>query len=329
MSNRLMHLPTLLMPFGTPNPRRKSRVLGLIWLFFALVWGAGCAPEPVTTDLLLPVEFSNVPDNMVLTYFHTDKLEVRVKADPRYLKALAHGDVHYPADIYTDLAFDPAGDASEIEAGHYVLPVDKQRIPLDPAIEILGITPSYFSIRLENKISRRFKIHVPYEGEPAQGHISLAPSPDPTHVTLTGAAPLINGIGMLKTKPILLKNASETFKKETPLDLENSSLFSPSQPIILVTVPIQQEWVEKDISDIPIEIRNGGKGVQLEPSRISIKIRGPYDTMGKKDIIDQIHAFVDLKDLKPGIYARHAYINVPVGLMMTGAHPRVFTVKID
>ncbi|MCG8566004.1 MAG: CdaR family protein, partial [Desulfobacterales bacterium] len=277
----------------------------------------------MVTDLLLPVEFSNIPDNMVLTYFHTDKLEVRVKADPRRLEELSHGDVHYPADIYTDLAFDPAGDTSEIEAGHYVLPVDKQRIPLDPAIEILGITPSYFSIRLENKVSKEFKVHVPYDGAPAQGHISLAPTPEPSHVTLMGAASLINGIEVLKTKPILLKDAAETFKKEVPLDLENPSLFSPSPSIILVTVPIQEEWVEKDILDIPIEIRNGGKKVQLEPPRISIKIRGPYDTMGKKEIMDQIHAFVDLENLKPGIYARHAYINVPVGLMMTGAHPRV------
>ena len=45
--------------------------------------------------------------------------------------------------------------------------------------------------------------------------------------------------------------------------------------------------------------------------------------------MDQIYSFIDMKDLTPGVYARHAYINIPVDLIMTNADPQVFTVKIE
>jgi hypothetical protein len=45
--------------------------------------------------------------------------------------------------------------------------------------------------------------------------------------------------------------------------------------------------------------------------------------------LNQIYAFIDLGDLKSGVYARHAYVNIPVDLIMTEAVPQVFTVKIE
>ncbi len=42
-----------------------------------------------------------------------------------------------------------------------MLPVDKRRIPIDPAISILEISPSYLGVRLENEISRESKLKCP------------------------------------------------------------------------------------------------------------------------------------------------------------------------
>ncbi len=163
---------------------------------FALLY-SGCTVEPTETDLLLPVDFSNVPDDMVLTKFHTDKIEIRIKGDPRKIEALNKETILYPADLYTDLEFDPAGDSDSIEPGHYLLPVDRTRIPLDPSITVLEISPSYLSVRLERKITKTFKVTVPYTGEPSKGHRALNPACDPPTVALTGAESLINKIDQL------------------------------------------------------------------------------------------------------------------------------------
>ncbi len=299
----------------------------LLFLFSCTIFS--CTIEPVETDLLLPVDFSNIPQDMVLTYHHTDKIEIRVQANPSLIEMINKKTILYPADLYTDLAFDPAGDSNSIGPGSYVLPVDKTRIPMDPAIKILDINPSYLSVRLEKKITKTFKITVPYVGKPAKGHLALEPACEPGSVELTGAESLINSITQLKTKPIDITGAGENFKKKIPLDLENPLLYSSSTTMFLVTVPIQQQMVTKTIVDLPIQIWNSSSNIKIEPPVITIEIKGPFDKLGNKAIVDDIYAFMDLKDLKTGVYARHAYINIPVDLIMTGADPQVFTVKIE
>jgi len=300
-----------------------------LFLCFFLVCFSGCATEPVETDLLLPVDFSNVPENLALTNFHTDKIEIRIQANPQLIELINKENTRYQADLYTNLEFDPAGDSDSIEPGRYLIPVEKNRIPMNPAIKILSINPSYLSVQLEKKISKTFKVTVPYTGKPAKGHIALEAATNPSSIELTGASSLIYSIKELKTKPIDLANTSEDFKKKIPLDLDNPSTISSSDQIIIVTVPIQQQQILKTVENIPIQIWNSTTKVNIEPSEITIQIKGPFETLSNKKIIDQIYSFIDMKGLMPGVYARHAYINIPVGLMMTNASPQVFTIEIE
>ncbi|MBU1341352.1 MAG: YbbR-like domain-containing protein [Proteobacteria bacterium] len=311
---------------------RKLKVYSkplILFIFLIGFWFSGCTSEPVETELLLFVDFSNVPENMVLTNFHTDKIEIKIQADPKLIDRIKKENTRYPVDLYTDLEFDPAGDSDSIEPGAYLIPVEQKRIPMDPAIKILSINPSYLSVQLEKKIKKTFQITVPYIGTPAKGYIALEAATEPASMELVGAAPLIESIHELKTKPIDLTNANENFKKKIPLDLDNPSIISSLDPIIIVTVPVQQLLVSKTIENIPIQVWNSSSRVSIEPSQITIQVKGPFETLSNKEITDQIYSFIDLKGLGPGVYARHAYINIPVALMMTDAVPQVFTVKIE
>jgi YbbR domain-containing protein len=200
---------------------------------------------------------------------------------------------------------------------------------VDPGITILEITPSFLSVHLEKIITRTFKISVPYTGTPAQGYIVLEPSAEPASVTLSGARSQIEAIQVLKTKPVDLTGAQETFKKEVPLDLENPRQYSTSDPIIVATVQIQEEQVEKTVENLPVQIRNCPFTAVIEPPAVTIVVKGPFAAMGNKNILGGIFAFIDLEGLSPGVYARNALINIPVGLVMTQADPRVFTVTIE
>ncbi len=98
----------------------------LVFLFLFLFCFSGCSPEHVETDLLLPVDFSNVPENMVLTAFHTDKIEIKIQAAPKLMVLINKENIRYPVDLYTDLEFDPAGASDSIEPGAYLIPVEKK-----------------------------------------------------------------------------------------------------------------------------------------------------------------------------------------------------------
>lgn len=303
------------------------------WLFvyfFLMAFSfTGCAADVVETDLLLPVDFANIPDNMILAGFHTDKIEIKIQAPQQLIEEIQAKSPRYPVDLYTDLAFDPAGDSVSIEPGEYLLPVEQARISLQPGIKILSFNPSYLSVTLEKKIRKSFKIIVPYTGQPAQGHRVLDAATEPSSIELIGSFSVIQAINELKTKPIDLTDARESFKKNIPLDLENTSVFSESGLIVTVSVPIQEVLAIKTIEDLSIQIRNTNLKGSIEPPQITIRVKGPFETLNNREIMDQIQAFIDLKDLQPGVYARHIYIDVPVGLLMAEAIPQVFTVKIE
>jgi hypothetical protein len=302
------------------------------FVIFILLFLISCTTEPVETDLLLTVDFSNIPDNMILTDFHTDKIEIKIQAAPKLMELINKENISYAVDLYTDLEFDPAGASDSIEPGAYLIPVDKKRIPVNPAIKIINIKPSYLSVQLEKKIEKTFKITIPYKGQPAKGYIALEAVIAPISVKLTGAASFINSIKNLKTKPIDITNAKETFSKNIPVELNDPSMISSSDHIIAVKIPIVQELISKTIENIPIQIYNcptTARSTNIEPSGITIKVKGPFETLSNKKIMDQIYSFIDIKDLKSGVYARHAYINIPVDLIMTDAVPQVFTVKIE
>ncbi|PIE61333.1 MAG: hypothetical protein CSA29_03765 [Desulfobacterales bacterium] len=288
----------------------------------------GCTFEPVETVILLPVDFSNVPDDMVLTQSHTETIELKIKGTPDRINMLNIKRMRYPADLYTDLEFDPAGDSDSIEAGRYLLPIDPSRIPLDPGITILEILPSFLSVQLDRKITKTFRVTVPYFGKTAKGYMALAPCVNPPTVDLTGAQTMIENIEILRLKPVDLGNASESFKKEVPLDLDNPLLFPAARPMFIVTVPIKPRIGVKALENLAIELKHAPIGVSIEPSRIDIEIKGPENILANNTILDQIVVFMDLKGLKPGVYARHAYIHLPVELVLTKAVPQVFTVTI-
>lgn len=298
-------------------------------LFLCLFFTSGCTTEPVETDLLFPVDFSNIPENMVLTEFHTDKIEIRIQTTPRLMERINKESIRYPVDLYTDLAFDPAGDFDSIEPGEYLIPVYKKRIPMSPAIKILNIKPSYLSVRLEKKVRKTFRIKVVYSGTPAQGYAALEATAEPPSIELTGPASVIESIVELKTKPIDLSNIHEGFKKKIPLDLEDPSIVSSPHQVVTVMVPVEQQLVSKTIENIPILVWNAAFPVTIEPPGITVSIKGPFEKVSNKEVLSRIYSFIDLKGMKPGVYVRHAYINIPVDLIMTDASPQMFTIKIN
>ena len=133
------------------------RKIKLFLILASLCCFSGCSSEPVETDLLIPVNFSNIPDNIILTSFHTDKIEIRIQANPKLMEFINKQNLHYPVDLYTDLELDPAGASDSIEPGAYLIPVEENRIPMGSGVKILNIKPFYLSVQLENKITNLLK----------------------------------------------------------------------------------------------------------------------------------------------------------------------------
>ncbi len=300
----------------------------LMGLCLAIIFiASGCTREPVTTDILVSVDFSNAPAHMAITNFQTDKIIVRIKGSAQAIKNISSRDIRYPADLYTDLKFDPAGASQSIQTGNYVLPISKGRISI-PSEMILNISPSHLRVHLEKKVSKSLPVRAPCSGKTSQGYIAMEPACNPSHVTVTGPESVINTLSDIQTKPVDIGLYTETFQKKVPAHIDRPHIIEVAPKMILVTVPILEQQVTRDIKKLPVHLLAGKYKATIQPETISITIKGPFAHADNKEIREQIHAFLDIGSLSPGVYARHVNINIPAGLTMIQAVPRVFTVTI-
>lgn len=293
-----------------------------------LMFLQSCSPEIEEARLLIPLRFFSTPAGLIRTTSSTRDIEIHVRGPVRLMDRLRNESISYPVDLYADLVLDPAGIVSFIEPGSYSIPVFEDRIPILPGISLLDVNPSFITIRLEKETYKRLPVTVPYTGKPAAGYLVKPASAEPSMVVVNGADSVISPLTFLRTKPVDLSGARESFKKEIPLDL-GEAIFTQTSPLIInVSVPVIKEMVTLLFENLAVKHENGKGAVRIVPETISIKVKGPANDLKKSSVTDEFKIYIDLAGLEPGVYVRRAVIKLPVGLILTEASPEVFTVTI-
>ena len=296
-------------------------------IFILLFLVAGCAPEPVETDLLVPVKFADMPAGLIQTEFYTRNIEVRVRGTLGQIRRVEALNLTYLVDLYADLTSDPADGTAFIPPAFYSIPVIKERLPTPPGVDIIHVKPAYITVELDKKEIRSLPVTVVLTGEPAMGYEVVHTKSEPATVAVTGPESLFQKVTGIQTKPVDITGADADLKKTGSLDIEASGA-STAVSLVIVKVAIQEKITTHTYAAVPVTTRNGPSGVQISPPEMQIILKGPANSFKDKGIDMDFQVYIDLKDLPAGVYVRPAVINVPVGLMLVDAKPENFTVTI-
>ncbi len=297
----------------------------MICLLFLLV--AGCTPESVETDLLVPVQFSAMPSGLAKTSFHTHSIEVRVKGSLRQIHRVETLNLTYLVDLYADLTSDPADGTAFISPSFYAIPVIKDRLAIPPGVKITQITPAFITVQLDRKESRKVPVEVVLTGQPAMGYEVAHTKADPEILVLTGPESVLKKITVIQTKPVDITGADNTLQKPGAVALDALG-FSMPDTLVTVTVAIRKKIVTHTYAAVPVAIHNGPSDVEITPHDIEITLKGPLNVFKNNSDLPDFQVYIDLEDLPAGVYVRPAVIAVPVGLVLVEAKPENFTVKI-
>jgi len=296
-------------------------------IFILLFLVAGCTPEPVETDLLVPVKFSDMPAGLIQTDFYTRNIEVRVRGTQGQIHRVEALNLTYLVDLYADLSADPADVAAFIPPAFYSIPVIKERLLTPPGVEIIHVQPAYISVELDRKEIRRLPVKVVLTGEPAKGYEVAHTKSEPAAVVLTGPESLFKKMTDIQTKPVDITGADADFEKTGSLNIDSLGE-NTDVPLVAVKVSIKEKIITQIYREVPVSIRNGPPSVQISPHEIQITLKGPVNHFKETHGDTDFQVYIDLKDLTTGVYVRPAVINVPVGLMLMDAKPENFTVTI-
>ncbi len=298
----------------------------MTFLLFLLV--AGCTPEPMETDLLVPVKFAAMPSGLAKTDFHTQNIEVRVKGSARQIRRVESLNLTYLVDLYADLTSDPADGGAFISPSFYAIPVIKERLAIPSGVEITQITPGFITVQLDREETCTLPVEVVLTGEPAVGYEVGQVKSDPAEVPLTGPESMLKKITQLKTKPVDITGADADLQKAGSLDFDDMGFQMPAS-LVTVAVSIRKKIDTRTYPGVPVTVRNGPSTVQITPPQVEITLKGPVNGLKNNSDDVGLQVYIDLKDLPAGVYVRPAVISVPVGLVLVNAKPENFTVKIE
>ena len=218
-----------------------ARVAGffLTFLLVSAVWGIYAGKQLSLITITTPVDFRNIPDNLVLMNASAEKAEVQITGKRRLVSALE------PEQVETFL------NLKGITSGIHRLALNRDSVVLPLGLEVGRITPSNIRIEMEQRVEKRLEVKPKLVGSPPAGYQIERVNVRPASVKVNGASSLLRKTNSLFTEPIDLKEIETKSGEKTveiPLVLSPASLrlLAGQSREIRVDILFRQEKITSD-----------------------------------------------------------------------------------
>lgn len=269
----------------------------LISLFLAVgLWYYAVGEESIAIKRNIPLEVIVQNSQMSLLKASTKNVQVTLVAPRAMLTEMTSPDIKAVHKIGTDLK----------AAGEYSFRLEAQEISIpNPQIRVESIEPAYIVVTVDEVIVKKLSVQPDFVGDPAFGYkvtqeeIQL----DPNAILVEGPKGELEKMDSAKTERIDLVGRIRSFRRTAKLELP-PTVKPLSEALIDVFVPIKEEYIDKNLENVPVKIVRGSessaeKKVELTPSKVTVLIQGSKKAL-EKVTPETLFAYIDISALVPG-----------------------------
>ncbi len=207
-----------------PEMRRRSRRQWwlantggflLTFLLVSIVWGIYSGRHLSLINISTPIDFRNIPENLVFMKASAEKVEVQITGKRRLVSSLT------PEQVQAFL------DLKGITFGVHRLVLNQDNIELPLGLEVVRLTPSTVKVEMEQRVEKRVEVKPELVGSPPAGYQIDQVSVTPESVKVSGALSVVRATSSLSTEPIdqgVIEPMSGVKTVETSLVLSSASL---------------------------------------------------------------------------------------------------------
>ncbi|KPA14627.1 hypothetical protein MHK_005161 [Candidatus Magnetomorum sp. HK-1] len=271
--------------------------------------------QPITKDILIKLDWSQKPDDLKLVSKVIDNLTVSVKGHKYIVEPLDEQERIYPIDF------------SKPQTGTVFMAIDPLRLKFPDGVEIEKINPKALTFRMERIVEKDIPVRLSVSGTPAETCVLSEIYLKPGVIVYTGPEYLIKDLHEIYTRSLSLNGVYESFSKELPLEIDESIIPYVSMRIVRVDVTLNEKIETQEYKNISVRGKNTPYRYKIRPSTVDLTFEGKLQAL-KQLKSESISVYVDLKSLKPGVYARRVKIEVPGNVSLTDVRPEVFTVTL-
>ena len=289
----------------------------------SIIWlNATQVQDPITTQFLqLDVNFVGQPENSILVSPDKQSVQIRIEGPQSTINQVSLADF----SAFVDLTKSPFGEPVSLPIEITKLTTDLDVSPIPDEVEVL----------LEQQVSRNIPVELDVRGEVARGHALGSPLIEPSTITVSGPASLIEQLEFALAT-VFLNDALETTTAEhRPIFYDEQGRGASTTNLALSTVQVQVTIpvVESDgFADKLITVNGIGypaPGYRL----LSVTVEPPSVLV--KGLPDRVTALtrlqtepIDITGLT-GSFTQQASLDLPAGVSLDQYQEIFVTIEIE
>lgn len=277
--------------------------LGLAVLTWYLITGR----EKVETWVDMGVEMTNAPDALTIRKGLISKIEVRVRGPKGLVRSLDRRKWTYSLDV------------SKLKVGDNLVDIDRERIPLSMAYEVIEVKPSRLILTVDSIARKDVPVTAEWKGALKADYRLLELKVQPEQVEIKGAEKLVRGMTQVRVAvPAEFEEPPVQWSEDVPIKLIDGVEANPGQ--VRVTMRFGQElkaaWVRVPVR---LELPSDMAAVNA-PRHLRLSVEGPVSQMREAEAGRDIKGLVAVarvdSDAKPGTQAVAYELETPPGFRL-------------
>ena len=280
----------------------------------ALIWLIVSGEQIVERALRVPLEFTNVPSQLEIVGEPPNVVDMRVRGSSGTLSRIAAGELVAVLDLQT------------ARAGQRVFHLSAADVRSPFGVEVVQVTPSNFYMTFEPSASKRVPVVPDVEGEPAPGFELGTVTADPSLVEVEGPAGAIKALTAAVTEPVSADGATAPISEVVTVGVPDPSVRLKNPGPVRVTVNVRPAQLQWAIAGVPVRLVNAKGRVTINPTAITVHVRGPRDAMSAD--ATAFDASVDVEGLRPGDYELPVRVVMPPKIGLARVEPMEVRVRI-
>lgn len=281
--------------------RENWQYLILAFVLALVAWYSVSGREKVDAWMQASVQFTGMPEDLVVRDSLLQKLNVRVRGPKGLVRSLEERPLVYSMDL------------SQLKQGVNVLRIEPEKFPLAKPFEVVDVSPPRVEIHVDRLAVRQVPVKPVWEGTLDPDYQLMSVLVQPEKVTIRGPEKTVTNIRQVETQVISLPGATPgLIEQVTPLSLPDEIVAEPG----FVNVRLQFGVKTKVFSfELPLTVANRTDyAASLSPETIKADVEIPLPLVREGKVEESVSATVVAEPfLGPGSYPRRPDVTAPEG----------------
>lgn len=288
-------------------------------LFALLMWYFVVGEDKVDMTVYVPIEITNLPQNLIIANQYKKQLEVVVSGPRGLVRTITNQRITRSIDL------------ASAKPGTQIFQNKPESIKFPRGITVQRIQPANLTLTIDRLLERELPINPVVTGEPAIGFRVVGITAKPSSLSLKAPEEALMTTDFLSTRPVDITGITGSVSKQVALEVIPEIEELVGESVITVNVTVKEKMIPREFAGIPIEFKHSGRHLpfRLSHQQVTVKTELPYRLSQTRAKIPRVTATVDAGTLPPGRHVLPVIVTPDTpGVTITEVIPPTITVNI-